>query len=152
LRYQPQFIEYEGRLYPSIDVQLTKLYLDAPSTMLDVENEHSALMQIGDYIIETDPFGRYMLNFADRGGRRLTVSMIDVIERKIPPKIFEGKIVLIGSPAVGLTDVVTSPFDSTLPAMELHANVIDNFINRNFLYRTHVTKTADLALIVLFGI
>src|SRR5262245_21226277 len=56
LRYQPQFIEYEGRFYPSLDVQLTKLYLDAPSTMLEVESERSARMRIGNDVIETDPY------------------------------------------------------------------------------------------------
>src|SRR5262249_25645412 len=31
LRYQPQFIENKGHLYPSLDIQLLKNYLDAPS-------------------------------------------------------------------------------------------------------------------------
>src|SRR5262245_25686305 len=31
LRYQPQFIEYEGRLWPSLDIQLARRYLDALS-------------------------------------------------------------------------------------------------------------------------
>ncbi len=152
LRFQPQFIEYEGRFYPSLDVQLTKLYLDAPSTILDVESERSARMRIGNYVVETDPYGRYMLNFDGPGGWHHTVSMVDVMDGKIAADDLKGKIVIIGSPAVGLTDVVTSPFDPTLPAMELHANVIDNFLHRNFLHRTQVTKAADLGLIVLFGI
>src|SRR5579884_2247539 len=31
LRFQPQFIDYEGQLYPSMDIQLLKNYLGAPS-------------------------------------------------------------------------------------------------------------------------
>jgi adenylate cyclase len=152
LRYQPQFISYQGRLYPSLDVQLVKLFLDAPSTMLDIESEHSARMTIGDRLIPTDPFGRYMLNFDGPAGWHRTVSMIDIIDGLIPPGVFQGKIVLIGWPAVGLSDVVTSPFAAALPAMELHASVLDNFLRQNFLHRPQAAKIADLALIIVFGL
>jgi adenylate cyclase len=46
---------------------------------------------------------------------------------------------------------VKSPFDPQLPAMELHANVIENFIHQNFIYRTEITKIIDILLILAFG-
>jgi adenylate cyclase len=42
--------------------------------------------------------------------------------------------------------------DPTLPAMELHANVIENLIHQNFLYRTTTTKAIDFLLILFFGV
>ncbi len=152
LRYQPQFIEYEGRLWPSLDIQLTRHYLAAPSPTVDIENDHIASVQIGNYELQTDQHGRYMLNFDGPRGWHQTISMLDVLEGKVAPEIFKDKIVIIGSPAIGLGDIVVSPFDPTLPAMELHANVIDNFLHQRFLYRTMITKLIDVMFIVLFGV
>jgi adenylate cyclase len=152
LRYQPQFIEYGGRLYPSLDLQLLKLYFDAPSTTVRVQQGFQAEVEIGNLLLPTDPNGRYMLNFDGPRGTHETISMIDVMEDKVPPETFKDKIVVIGSPALGLADVVTSPFDPALPGFELHANVIDNVIQGRFLQRTETTKIIDLSLIVLFGV
>src|SRR5205085_10516582 len=91
LRYQPQFIEYEGRLYPSLDIQLMKNYLDAPSAMVEIQGEHINQVQVGSYTIPTDPFGRYMLNFDGPRGVHKTVSMVDVIDGNIPVGVIKGK-------------------------------------------------------------
>jgi adenylate cyclase len=152
LRYQPQFIEYQGRLWPSLDIQLARRYLNALSPTVEISNGNITQVQIGQYTLQTDRFGRYMLNFDGPRFWHQMISMVDVMDGSVSPDVFKDKIVVIGSPAVGLTDIVTSPFDPNLPAMELHANVIENFIHQNYLYRTEPTKFLDLALIAFFGI
>jgi adenylate cyclase len=54
LRYQPQFIEWGGRLYPSLDLQLLKLYLGAPSVTIAMQDNRVEQVQVGDYVIPTD--------------------------------------------------------------------------------------------------
>jgi class 3 adenylate cyclase/CHASE2 domain-containing sensor protein len=62
---------------------------------------------------------------------------------------FREKIVLIGYTAAGLVDLRANPLSTIAPGVELHANVIDNLINRD------ITRTAPSALmfplIVLLG-
>src|SRR5215470_6707261 len=116
LRYQPQFIEYEGRLWPSLDIQLARQYLDALSPTVEIAHGNITQVQIGQYSLQTDKFGRYMLNFDGPRGWHQMISMVDVMDDKVPPAVFKDKIVVIGSPAIGLTDIVYSPFDQTLPA------------------------------------
>ncbi len=152
LRYQPQFIEYQGRLWPSLDIQLARRYLNALSPELEIAHGNITQVKIGQYTLQTDKFGRYLLNFDGPRGWHQMISMVDVMDGKVAPEVFKDKIVVIGSPAIGLTDIVASPFDPNLPAMELHANVIENFIHQDFLYRTEPTKVIDLALIVVFGL
>jgi adenylate cyclase len=152
LRYQPQFIEYQGRLWPSLDIQLARRYLDALSPIVEIVDHNISQVQIGSYRLQTDKFGRYMLNFDGPSGWHQMVSMVDVMDGKVPADTFKNKIVVIGSPAVGLSDIVTSPYDPQLPAMELHANVIENFIHQNFIYRTGTAKIVDVLLIIFFGV
>jgi class 3 adenylate cyclase/CHASE2 domain-containing sensor protein len=64
-------------------------------------------------------------------------------------KQFRGRIVLIGYTAAGLLDLRANPLSTVAAGLEVHANVIDNLINRDF------TRTAPRALmfplIVLLG-
>ena len=152
LRYQPQFVEYGGHLYPSLDLQLMKYYFKSDSTTVDIQSGLFTQVQIGNYTLPTDKYGRYMLNFNGPTGTHETISMIDVLDGLVPPEKFRDKIIIIGSPAVGLFDVVTTPFDAVLPGMELHANVIDNIIQNRFLQRTPISKVIDLAFILFFGV
>ena len=55
---------------------------------------------------------------------------------------FRGKIVLIGYTAAGLVDLRANPLSPIAAGVELHANAIDNLINRDF------TRAAPRALMV----
>ncbi|HEY2381874.1 MAG TPA: adenylate/guanylate cyclase domain-containing protein [Terriglobia bacterium] len=154
LRYQPQIVEYGGRLYPSLDLQMLRQYLNSPSSILInyQDNGHIQDIQVANYTVPTDDFGRVMLDYSGPHGTYQTVSMIDVMEGIVAPEVFKNKIVLIGAPTVGLNDVVATPFDTVLPGVELHANFIDNVLHGRYLYRDKFAKVIDLAIILLFGL
>jgi adenylate cyclase len=64
-------------------------------------------------------------------------------------KQFRGKIVLVGYTAVGLLDLRANPLSAVAPGVELHANAIDNLINRDF-NRT-APLWASIPLLILLG-
>ena len=151
-RYQPQFIEWGGRLYPSLDLQLLKRYLDVPSVGVTMQDGRMEQVQVGDYIIPTDRYGRYMVNFNGPANTYPTVSWIDVEEGRVDPAALNDKIVLVGPTAIGLGDVLPTPFDPVLPGVELHANIIDNVLQQNYLVRGTIASMTDLLLILGGGI
>jgi adenylate cyclase len=153
LRHQPQFIEWGGRLYPSLDLQLLREYLDAPSVLVTMEESAGGIAQVevGGRVIPTDRFGRYMINFNGRNGTHRTVSWIDVEEDRVDHAVIRDRIVIIGPKAQGLGDAVPTPFDPVLPGVELHANVIDNILSNRHLTRNATTSAVDMALVLLFG-
>ncbi len=152
LRYQPQFIEWGGRLYPSLDLQLLKLYLGAPSVTIAMQDNRVEQVQVGDYVIPTDRFGRFMVNFNGEADTHRRVSWIDVQEGRVDPEALRDKIVIVGPHAVGLGDVVPTSFDPVLPGVELHANVIDNVLSQRYLIRNTTTTMLDMAFILIFGL
>ncbi|HYR42848.1 MAG TPA: adenylate/guanylate cyclase domain-containing protein [Terriglobia bacterium] len=151
LRYQPQFIEYGGKLYPSLDLQILRRYLDAPSPIVDFDRDRVAQVQIGQNFIPTDEFGRFQVNYDGPREIHQAVSMIDVMDGRVGREILKDKIVLIGASAVGIGDIVATPFDSVLPGVFLHANVIDNILHQRYLFRNALTKVIDLTIILVFG-
>lgn len=68
--------------------------------------------------------------------------------------ILAGKIVLVGF--TGITDFKSTPF-GFMPGVEVHANIIDNLLNRRFLKRIEsrvelLTITVILLLLLLFSL
>src|SRR5262249_31178196 len=78
LRYQPQVIDYRGRVSPSLDVQLVRRFLDAPSVLVTHNGSgYITGIRVGDHTMPTDQTGRLILDFSGPRGTYLTIPMID---------------------------------------------------------------------------
>ena len=81
-----------------------------------------------------------MINFAGPTGSFISYSIADVIEDKVPPQAFTGKIVLIGATAASMGDSRVVPFmnfatekregGQEMPGVEIHANIINTIRGR----------------------
>jgi adenylate cyclase len=71
-------------------------------------------------------------------------------ERLLSPEVFQNKVVFIGTSAVGLEDLKTTPIDSRWPGVFLHASIVSNFINQDFINQAPVALV--VAVMVLVGI
>jgi len=143
-------------IYASLDVQTVRSFLALPNDQVALEFGPVGAYRVvfGDKArILTDDLGRVYVNFHGPSYTYRHFSMADVIEHKVPPDTFSGKIVLIGATATGIGDLRTTPFGGLdYPGVEIHANVIDNILHQNFLRRGAKESLWDLALILLFGI
>ncbi|WOD38184.1 EAL domain-containing protein [Nodosilinea sp. E11] len=74
------------------------------------------------------------VNWPGSASHLTTVSLVEVLEGRVSPQVFEGKVVLIGATALGLDDWVT-PFDTEPPAsgVYLHGALIDNLLLQRWL-------------------
>lgn len=77
----------------------------------------------------------------------LTVSFYDVLQKKIPARILEDKIILIGSVARSLHDTIQTPF-GFMSGVEFHANVISTIRGAHF-YREPNFLSGLTAIILL---
>src|ERR1700684_3166010 len=104
-------------------------------------------------IIHPDAVGRMMINYEGDVATYPYVSIADVVHHKFPAGTFKGKIVLVGASATGIGDLRSTPYGGLeYPGVEIHANVIDNILNRHSLKRGPTQVGWDMALIFLFGV
>ena len=67
---------------------------------------------------------------------------------EIPPEAFKNKIVLIGATAASASDLRSNAFSETYPGVEIHATMIDNILQGDFLRVAH-RRWGILAILVL---
>src|ERR1700686_2635036 len=143
-------------LYGSLDVQAVRLFQGLPDqqTVLDFSETGVTALEFGpSLVVHPDAIGRMMINYEGDVNTYPYVSIADVVNHKFAPGTFQGKIVLVGASATGIGDLRSTPYAGiNYPGVEIHANVIDNILNRHFLFRGANQVAVDLVLILLFGV
>jgi adenylate cyclase len=143
-------------LYASLDVQAVRQFLDLPDQqmVLDFSETGITALEFGpSRIIHPDAIGRMMIDYEGGVATYPYVSLADVVQHKFPAGTFKGKLVLVGASATGIGDLRSTPFGGiNYPGVEIHANVIDNILNRKFLVRGADQIVVDLLIILLVGV
>ncbi|MBI3440587.1 MAG: adenylate/guanylate cyclase domain-containing protein [Proteobacteria bacterium] len=98
---------------------------------------------LGDYTIPTDQRGRFQLYYA---GHRpgLYIPAWKILTRQVSPSLIKDKIVLIGTSAIGLLDLRSSPLNPVLPGVEVHAEILEQILGGKFLTRPELFNGAEL--------
>ena len=143
-------------LYGSLDVQTVRLFEGLPDQqmVLDFSETGITALEFGpSLIIHPDAVGRMMIDYQGGVATYPYVSIADVVQHKFPAGTFKGKIVLVGASATGIGDLRSTPFGGiSYPGVEIHANVIDDILNKYFLLRGGNQVLVDVLLILLFGV
>ena len=143
-------------LYASMDVQAVRVFLGLPDDQTVLHYGPTGIVDIqfgAETRVRTDDIGRLMINFEGPVRTYHYESLADVVQKKFKPGTFREKIVLIGASATGIGDLRSTPYGGLdYPGVEIHANVIDNILNRRFLQRGAKQVVWDLGIILLFGI
>jgi len=143
-------------MYASIDVQALRVYLGLSNgqTVLNFGDGGVSSIEFGPkLVVHPDYVSRVMVNFHGPARTYRYVSFADVVQKKFAPATFKDKIVLIGASATGIGDLRVTPYGSLdFPGVEIHANLIDNMLNRSFLKRGVKQALTDLGWILVFGI
>jgi len=143
-------------LYASIDVQALRIFmgLSTQQTILNYGDAGVASIEFGpDLIVKPDDLSRLLVNYHGPSKTYPYVSFADVTQKKFSAGAFKDKIVLVGATATGMSDMRATPFGSLdYPGVEIHANIIDNILNQQFLMRHAPQVIADVCAILFFGL
>ena len=82
----------------------------------------------------------------------LYVSATDILNENVPEKKISGNFVLIGTSALGLKDIRSTPLDAAIPGVEVHANVLETILTGNQLSRLPFSTGIEILEIFLAGI
>lgn len=78
------------------------------------------------------------------------LSAYDVLNDKIDPQRLKDKIVLVGTSAIGLKDIRSTPMGPNRPGVEVHFNIVDQVLNNQFLSRPQYIMKFEVLITALF--
>lgn len=74
--------------------------------------------------------------YSPNAGRVPWVSAAKVLNNEIPPRFLEGRVLILGSSAVGLHDKISTPLTANYPAVEAHARLLQGILDQHYWYHT----------------
>jgi len=140
------FRDYQGQFYPVLSTATLMDILNIQSVEQDSEAHR---MKINDMVVPLDRDNHYQVNFYENFETYSIASVLASIarmregdlesvytnERLVPPDVFADKIVFIGTSAVGLEDMKSTPMDARWPGVFLHASIVSNLLQQDFIYQ-----------------
>ena len=148
IRHVPMLMRYHDILYPSLSLEMIRILTDTSKVILYNSSTGAEYISLNALTIPTDRHARISVNFRGPGHHFHYISALDIIEKKVDPKEFEGKFVLIGTSAVGLSDLKATPFDNVMPGVEIHANVIDSILANDLIAKPNDAELINLGIIL----
>ena len=103
---------------------------------------------VGDIRIPAQGNGSIWLRYSRHDPSRF-VSAADVLAGKADPELFRSKLVLVGVTGLGLLDFQATPLGERVPGVEVHAQLIEQVFDGDFLVRPAWAKWLEAALLLL---
>ena len=101
--------------------------------------------------LPTDAKGRVWPYFS-RSDKAKYVSARDVLAGTADPALIKGKLTIVGTSAVGLLDIRSTPVDPIIPGVEVHVQLIEAALTGKYLDRPAKFRGAELLLLLLGGL
>ena len=147
IRSVPLVGKYNHMIYPSLAFEMLRIYAHVKKVYIIGDKYGIDFIQLGDYTIPTTNTGEFIVNFRGPKKHFKYISASDILTHHFNPKDIENKFILIGTSASGLKDLRYIAYDSTFPGVEIHANIIDNILEGDFIKKPFTTKLYDLGII-----
>jgi len=150
VRSVPMVIRYDDQIYPSLSLEIIRVSSGINKVFINYSELGVENIQIGDFIIPTDRYGRLIVNYRGPTKTFKYISALEIYNNTFKSSEIEGKIAIVGTSAAGLNDLRAIPFESVYPGVEVHANAIDNILTSDFLSQPNWIDGANL--IIIFSI
>ncbi|OGR84923.1 MAG: hypothetical protein A2901_01505 [Elusimicrobia bacterium RIFCSPLOWO2_01_FULL_54_10] len=152
--------EYDGKIYYALNVQAVAVAKGISPEKV-IEYAPTSEVDRDGYLTKEAfinwQYSRYSSNDADE--KRIPFySCSKILDEDVPmewkTEWLKGKVVLVGSTALGLYDHYPTALESSTPGLYMHANVIENLWDRMWANRflEPVTKKLSYFLIFIFAI
>jgi adenylate cyclase len=151
IRRVPVIMKAQGSLVPSLTMEMLRVVSGSSAILVRVNDAGVQAVAVPGLEVPTDRNGQFWVHFNKHDPARY-VSAKDVLQGKVPADRFNGRLVLIGTSAIGLLDLKTTPVDAAIPGVEVHAQILESVLGKSILVNPNYAIGAELIVAVLFGL
>ena len=151
VRRVPVVMEAQDALVPALTMEMLRVVTRATAILIRTDDAGVRAVAVPVLEVPTDRNGQFWVHFNKHDPARY-VSAADVLNGRTPPDRFRGRLVLIGTSAVGLLDIKTTPVEPAMPGVEVHAQILENVLTKSLLTHPSYAIGTEIVAAVVFGI
>jgi len=148
LRYVPLILNIDNKIIPSLSLEAVRLHNKEKSYLIQTDESGIQLIQTRTTNFNTNENGLNFVKFK-KIPKNTYISASDIFENNFDQEILKNKIVLIGSSAQGVFDLVKIPTGEIIPGVQVHANIIENILSKDFLKINYLTKIVENIVLLI---
>jgi adenylate cyclase len=151
IRRVPMIMQAQGQTMPSLTFEMLRVATGSGTILIKAEKAGITSLGIKGFQIPTDHNGQLWIHYAPNDAS-LYVPAINVLEKNVAPDMIASKLVLIGTSAVGLNDIKTTPVSRAMPGVEIHAQVLESALTGAFISQPIYGIVIEFTTALLFGL
>jgi adenylate cyclase len=151
IRRVPMLLRAQGAIMPSLSFEILRVATVTPTIIIRSETAGIKSVAVRGLKIPTDRNGQLWVHFA-RHDPSIFVSAADVLDGSVAREKIANKLVMIGTSAVGLYDIKTTPVDPAVPGVEVHAQVLESALTGGLLSQPDYGVGIELFMAIVLGL
>jgi adenylate cyclase len=151
IRRVPVIMAAQGSLVPSLTMEMLRVVTHSGAIRVRSTEAGIESVAVPGLELPTDRNGQVWVHFNRHDPARY-VSAKDVLQGHVSPDRFNGKLVLIGTSAIGLLDLKTTPVEAVMPGVEVHAQILESVLTNSQLSYPEYAIGAEIVMAVLLGL
>jgi len=151
VRRVPLIMQTQGITMPSLSFEVLRIASKTDTVLVKMDKAGVKSVGVRGFDVPTDRNGQLFVHFAPRDPL-IYVSAADLLDGLVSKDEIAGHIVLIGTSAVGLQDVKTTPLDPVMPGVEIHAQILESILTKRVLAEPAWGIGAELIVTMLLGL
>jgi len=151
VRQVPLVVRVNNEMYPTLALELYRVGTRQTTMALEYDTAGMRGVKLKGVNVPTDGNGQIWMKFG-KHDRSLYVSAMNVLNGTADPKRLAGKLVFLGTSAIGLLDIKATPLDAAIPGVEVHAQLLQNILDKNYLARPNWAIGAETVAMILVGL
>lgn len=155
VREIPLVGDFLGQSYESLASVVLRKYLNSPVAQFTPDgivyrtSSHSVVVPLTPEMTTLVPFAG---SGGPNSGRFQYISAVNLLNKQVPRDALRDKIVLIGTTALGLTDLRATPVSPSFPGVEAHASILSGALDGNLKTRPSSGPWIMFVTVVLTGL
>ncbi len=151
VRRVPVIMQAQGIIMPSLTFEMLRVVSGSDTMLVKTSKEGIQSVGVKGFTIPTDKNGQLWVHFAKQDPS-IYVSVIDVLEGRVPADKVSRRLVLLGTSAVGLNDIKTTPVSPAMPGVEIHAQVLESALTGSIVSQPNYGIAMEFLAAMVIGI
>jgi adenylate cyclase len=162
VRRVPMLVEYNGVQYESLSLAVVRTLLDQSKLQAgfaEADNSDYAGLEwlelgLGNNTLKipVDADVATLIPYRGEQNSFRYISITDVLHDRVDTAQLKNKIVLVGTTALGLKDMRSTPVAKNYPGVEIHANLITGILDQNLKHQPKYMLGVEVLWLLLIGV